>query len=147
MTSYIECLFIEILQQGKSNVLVGCVYRPPNTDLDLFNSEMLLIPSKIDGGKKNIALLAGDFNLNLINQDKHAPTAEFFNNLTSYSFLPVIHNPTRVTDTSATLLDNIFINTTLYKMSSAVVYSSISDHLPIALRIETSLIKNTFQKL
>jgi hypothetical protein len=147
MTSYIECLFIEILQQSKPNVLVGCVYRPPNTDLDLFNSEILLLSSKTDSGKKKIVLLAGDFNLDLIKEGQHAPTAEFLNNLASYSFLPVIHNPTRVSDSSATLLDNIFVNTCQYKMSSAVVYSNISDHFPIALRLETSLVKNIAPKI
>jgi len=147
MTSYIECLFIEITQPGKASLLVGCVYRPPNSDLDLFNSEILLLLSKIDCGKKKIALLAGDFNLDLIKQDRHAPTAEFLNNLASYSFLPVIHHPTRISDTSATLLDNFFINTTQFKMSSAIVYSAVSDHLPIALRLESTLIKNVVPKI
>jgi len=54
MTSYIECLFIEITQPGKASLLVGCVYRPPNSDLDLFNSEILLLLSKIDCGKKKL---------------------------------------------------------------------------------------------
>ena len=35
----------------------------------------------------------------------------------------------------------------MYKISSAVVYSSISDHLPIVVRLETSLIKNTLPKI
>jgi hypothetical protein len=97
--------------------------------------------------RKKIAFIAGDFNLDLIKQEKHAQTAEFLNILLSYSFYPTIHSPTRISDTSSTLIDNIFTNSTQHKMSSAIVYSSISDHLPIALHFETKLIKNTLPNI
>ena len=142
MTSYIECLFIEIPQKGKNNIFIGCIYRPPNTDISLFNSEIVLLLKTIDGEKKKLALIAGDYNLDLIKQEKHAPTAEFFNNLISYSFYPIIRNPTRISNISSTLIDNIFVNSTQYKVASAIVYSEISDHLPIILHLETCLIKN-----
>jgi hypothetical protein len=146
MCSFIESIFIEITQRGKANVLIGCIYRPPNSDIDLFNIEIVTLLSKIDGEMKKLALLAGDYNLDLIKQAKHAPTAEFLNNLTSFCFFPVISNPTRISDFSATLIDNNFINRTKHKMSSAVVHSTISDHLPIALHLETSLITNITPK-
>jgi hypothetical protein len=50
--SYIECLCIEIPQKGKANVLLGCIYRPPNTDLTLFNSDILILLKVIDSEKK-----------------------------------------------------------------------------------------------
>ena len=140
-TCYIECLFIEILQKGKDNVLIGCIYRPPNTDTNLFNSEIVLLLKTIDNEKKKLALIAGDFNFDLIKQEKHGATAEFLNNLISYSFYPIIRNPTRISETSSTLIDNIFVNSSRYKVSSAIVYSDISDHLPIVLHLETCIIK------
>ncbi len=121
--------------------MIGCIYRPPNTDTSQFNSEIVSLLKIIDEDKNKIALVAGDYNLDLLKQDKHAPTAEFFNNFISYSFYPVIRNPTRISDFSSTLIDNIFVNSTLYKISSAIVYSEISDHLPIVLHLEACLKK------
>jgi len=147
MSSYIECLFIEIPQTGKQNIFIGCIYRPPNSDTDQFNSEIVQLLKIIDGEKKKIAFIAGDFNLDLVKQEKHAQTSEFLNNLLSYSYFPTIHSPTRISDASSTLIDNIFTNATQHSMSSAVVYSSISDHLPIALHFETKLTKITLPNI
>ena len=141
MSVFVECLFIEIPQKGKLNILIGCVYRPPNTDVNLFNSEILTILKLIDSEKNKLVLLAGDYNLDLLKYDCHSPTAEFLNNMLSYYFLPVIRNPTRISEISATLIDNIFINQTQYETKSAIVYNDISDHLPIALHLKTSIIK------
>ena len=68
----------------------------------------------------------GDFNINLLNFDSHSPTDEFFNTMTSYFFQPHIIQPTRITDHSATLIDNIYMNIIEYKTIS----DHISDHLP-----------------
>ena len=38
--------------------------------------------------------------------------------------------PTRITDRSATLIDNIFLNTQRHKQTSGNITTSISDHLP-----------------
>ena len=142
MTCDIECVFIEITQKGKPNVLIGSIYRPPNTDIVTYNSEFESILKIIDSNNKKMSILAGDYNLDLIKHDKHGPTADFLNNLFAYSYIPTIRNPTRIADSSATLIDNIFVNSVQYHMKAAIVYSDISDHLPIALHLETNLIKN-----
>ena len=54
----------------------------------------------------------GDFNINLVNYDSHPETNDFIINLmVSHYLLPHILHPTRVTDHSATIIDNIFFNT------------------------------------
>ena len=138
----IECLFVEITQRGKPSLLIGCIYRPPNTDIAGYNYDFESILKIIDGNNNKISILAGDYNLDLIKHDKHGPTAEFLNNLLAYSYIPTIRNPTRIADTSATLIDNIFIKSIQYRMKSAIIYSDISDHLPIALHLENNLVKN-----
>ena len=40
MTEYIECIFIEIIQERYNNIIIGCIYRPPNTDVAQFNLEV-----------------------------------------------------------------------------------------------------------
>ena len=47
----------------------------------------------------------GDFNL--LNSDSHSATSEFLDNMISLMLLPIISRPTRVTSSSATLIDNI----------------------------------------
>ena len=143
LSSFIECLFVELISD-KSNCLIGCVYRPPNTDVALFNLELLSILQLIDGERHCISAIMGDFNLDLIKNGNHAPTNEFLNNLLSHSFLPTIHNPTRITDSTATLIDNIFINETQFVCDSAIICNDISDHFPIAVHIENSLFKKKF---
>ena len=48
----------------------------------------------------------------------------------SYCLLPVITQPTRVTDHSATLIDNIFVSKPGNVISGNIV-SDLSDHFPI----------------
>ena len=81
-------------------------------------------------------IIAGVFNLNLLNSNSHAATAEFVNNMLLYNFISAINKPTRITEQSATLIDNIYVNSVKYNYSSAIVYSDISDHLPIALHLK-----------
>ena len=66
---------------------------------------------------------------------------EFLNSLTSHSFMPTIFYPTRITGNSATLIDNIFFNSISYKYDTAIIYSDVSDHLPVAIHIDLQISK------
>jgi len=85
---------------------------------------------------KYLCCIAGDFNIDLLKAESHAPTADFINCIFSHSFYPVINKPTRVTETSATLIDNIFTNFgNAYKHVPSILCSDISDHLPIYINL------------
>ena len=56
-----------------------------------------------------------DFNIDLLQYDSHNPTNDFINSLISHYFLPYIHQPTRATDHSATIIDNVLSNITDYE--------------------------------
>ena len=102
-------------------------------------SRYIILERPLTRSKHKLAFLAGDFNLNLLNANSYAPTGEFLNNLQSFNFAPAIRNPTRISDTSATLIYNIFVNCIGCEYSSAIIYSDISDHLPVALHLRTLL--------
>ena len=140
--SYIECLFVEIVQADKRNILIGCIYRPPNTDLGLFNNYISSVLSVIDKGNNKLAFILGDFNLDLLKFNVHAPTGEFINTMMSHSYFPLITYPTRISDSSATLIDNIFVNTNKFPCKSAIIYNDISDHLPVVAHVEVNFKKN-----
>ena len=72
-----------------------------------------------------------DLNVNLLNCESHPESNDFLLMLNSYFLLPCISQPTRITERSATLIDNMFSNT-YYAMNaiSSNLASKISDHLP-----------------
>ena len=79
---------------------------------------------------KQIAIM-GDFNINLLNYETHTATNDFVNMMFSNHFQPSILHPTRITDTSSTIIDNIFINSaTENRVCGGNILSLISDHLP-----------------
>jgi exonuclease III len=76
MLNSIECLFIEVPQVNCKNILLGCIYRPPSSDnslIDIFNLELLNLLQIIASEKDKTIILAGDFNLNLLNYATHKP--------------------------------------------------------------------------
>ena len=78
----------------------------------------------------------GDHNINLLNCDGKN-TANFLDPTFSYSYLPFINTPTRVTGHSKTLIDNIFYNKPMLNITAGNISSVISDHL-IQFLIEPS---------
>ena len=74
----------------------------------------------------------GDFNLDLLKSDTHPLTSEFNDINVIHSLFPSINKPTRVTPTSATIIDNIFTNyLDASKLSTSILITDISDHFPI----------------
>lgn len=55
----------------------------------------------------------------------------FLNIMYSKMFFPLITRPTIITSYTATLLDNIFINSLDSFCASGVLFSDVSDHLPV----------------
>ena len=130
-----ETLFIQVDKQyfgKKKDIIIGTVYRPPNTDIKIFNTHMEQLLKKIKAEGK-IAYIGGDFNINLLNIDRHGPSNEHIDLLYSYGFFPCVTKPTRVSKTSSTLIDNIFTNnfSDISTTLSAILYTDISDHFPI----------------
>ena len=74
----------------------------------------------------------GDFNVNCINDfsDVTLYSQQFINMFLSHYYLKLITIPTRVTQTSATLLDNIY-TTDPMSGQNGVLTSDFSDHFSI----------------
>ena len=77
----------------------------------------------------------GDFNINLLNCNHHMETHDYVDTMFSNSLIPQITKPTRITPTTATLIDTIYSNDILgeYNQLHGIFYTDISDHLPIFL--------------
>ena len=128
-----ESTFAEIITPNKKNIVIGVIYRPPNSKFNSFENEINQILSKIDKENK-ICYLMGDFNIDLLKSESCDFAGKFFEQLITSSFIPLILKPTRITQHAATLIDNIFTNDleALESSSNGIIFSDISDHLPLS---------------
>ena len=130
----IETVLIEIDKYSTSlgkAIQILAVYRPPGSDIKCFNDTIDQILNSLKPNKSPCYVI-GDFNINLFNSDTHALSGEFLNIMFSSGLFPVINKPTRITNSSATLIDNIFCNFIDTKLLlNGIFLSDISDHLPI----------------
>ena len=86
------------------NIIISTIYRPPHTNVESFLGEFDRLLHQINLENKDVYLM-GDFNIDLLQQD-----STFQNMLQSNSFNATIDKPTRLTNESSTLIDNIFTN-------------------------------------
>ena len=115
----------------EKNVIIGVIYRPPNTDIVEFNRYVAEILDKMKSENKMVACI-GDYNISLMNIDSHGPSQEFAEMVYSYSMYPCVTTPTRVTTKSASLIDNIFCNNMPdSSLFTGILYTDISDHFLI----------------
>ena len=114
------------------NLVVGVIYRPPGTDMKLFNEDINSLLNLLKNENK-LCYLMGDYNINLLNYGKHSDTTEFVDILHGHSFISLISRPTRVKQQSVTLIDNIFTNCYLNIENTfqCIIYTDIRDHFPI----------------
>ena len=68
------------------------------------------IISQLDTHKNKHIILAGDFNVNLLNYETDIVSQDLINLTTRHGFTQVISRPTRITDYTATLIDHIYTN-------------------------------------
>ena len=100
-----------------------------NIDLD-FNMRVNYLLRTISQERKK-CIIMGDFNIDLLTADTNLQTADFIHNMFTHMFCPTISKPTRITNYSATLIDNIITNINEYPIKSGILYNDISDHFPI----------------
>ena len=128
-TDSFESIFIEINNPGNKNIIAGVVYKPPSASFNDFLSTFQDLQVLISSENK-LCLISGDFNINLLEVDHHDQPREFLDTVFAYSCIPLINKPTRITSTSATLIDNIFTNI-LPPPNSGILVCDVSDHFPI----------------
>ena len=97
---------LKIINSKNKNILCCCVYRHPNSDVQELMVYFRLLQRK---------------------HEHHSDTNDFRNSMVSHYLLP---HPTRVTDPSATIIDNIFSNTTDFETKGGNILCEISDHYP-----------------
>ena len=120
-----------IKKNRKRNLIIGEIYRIPNTNEIKSIERYETILNKLSNTKQEI-LIGTDQNIDLPKINDKQNTADFLNMFYSTGIIPTITRPIRITHTSATLIDNIYVKCDKYEnIKSTIITTDISDHLPI----------------
>lgn len=114
------CLSIKLSSTHK--VFVSTVYRSPGSEIKGFLTQLELF---LSSNKNHSSIMCGDFNIDL--KGETAVAKDFLQLLMEHNMRPTIQDYTRVTDTSQTLVDNIFSDMD-DNYDAHVVPCSFSDH-------------------
>ncbi len=107
-TAYNECTWVEIFRKNCKPLLICCIYRPPDQDCAQFILELDDSLSKINLDKCELILL-GDFNVYQYNGSKQSKQ-KLMNFARSVDMSQIITEPTRITSTTRSLIDLVFVN-------------------------------------
>ena len=128
-----ESLFVELKPKGGKTTIVGVIYRPntfPLADIDIFNTTLFGIMDQINFENKK-GVIMGDMNIDMLKYGSHDLTDVYVDGIFSRGFLPRILKPTRVTHSSATLLDHILTNDITGRSSSGIIINDVADHFAV----------------
>ena len=134
-----RCIYSIIvdISVDENSLIFSLFYKPPSFPTPFFCNLFDDFSSFINLPQKK-AIVFGDFNCNLLNVSNNNDCDTFFETFTSSGLLPTILFPTRVDPmrSTATLIDNIFVSTSLGNhLSSKIIFSDLSDHFPIYLSL------------
>ena len=141
-----QAIDIPATPHNKHVILIN-VYKPSkdnsNNNIETFISELSSLLQKISRSKANI-LITGDFNINLLDINHRRVFGDFLNLMSTNGFCPEIKLPTRFTDNSCTLIDNICYKNSVNSLcaSSGILLTDISDHLPCFVSVNISVKTN-----
>ena len=136
-------------KNNNKSITVGSLYRPPNTNDSKFVEEYKCLLSNLYKISKTKKLIRGmDHNLDFLKHSVHKRTQDFIDLNLDKNLLPSITRPTRITKSSATLIDNIIVSQSLMaNCKSRIVIDDISDHLPSIVKFDEMLQKCKTSKL
>ena len=133
-----ELLIFEIITKAYGSIMFLCVYRPPSTSINMFITEFSNVVGELINAKPSQNLLTvGDYNIDMINMN-NVCTRSFLNAMATYNLIPAIFTPTRVTDTSTSLIDNLFVTSDVQLDQCGSISDDIADHFPIFAVIKTN---------
>ena len=133
--SQTETCFVE-LKSSQGNIILGSLYRPPNTPTKEFLDNYTELLHDLNK-EKNELILGMDHNLDLLKVNQHKLTEEFLECNLDSGMIPQITKPICITQTSATLIDNVMISKKLSgQTENRILVENISDHLPSLVSIK-----------
>ena len=142
----IEDLWVEMSignRKKRDNYIIGVVYRHPGgsvKDLDYFTKKLEHIMMQANTENKKCIIL-GDLNIDGLKINTNDHVGNFFKTVMEQDFVPSITIPTRVVDTSVSIIDHIIVNRDVLKngVKTGNLYCGITDHLPNFIMINSQI--------
>ena len=126
-----ECMTVEIMLKNDDCCLVSSMYRPPNSDTSTFPASYNSLICAMKKEKPKGIIIGLDHNLDFLKADKHQATNDFVQGNLDFGLIPTVTRLTRITNTSAILIDNIIVCQNLCgAYTSNILINDTSDHLP-----------------
>ena len=118
------------LKSDKDPIILASCYRAPNSCQTEFTACYKSFLDKLTKQSKNV-IIGLDHNLDLLKSNTHKSTHEFLESNIENRLLPCITKLTRVTHSTASLIDNLFCSENLYhSCDKYIMIDDMSDHLP-----------------
>ena len=140
-TKFDEGIFESITVCIKKDNVCYCIsefYRPPDSDMSDYVKNLSAHMKDTRRKECEVIVLMTDQNVNFLKSSTHAKTDECIELLLKNQFESLITKPTRVTHSTATLIDNIFVKrNNKFQLKSSILLEDISDHYPCLLQINS----------
>lgn len=125
----VEDVWVTVQCRKLPSFIVGCIYRHPKASVATFD---YILESFRNMSMRNKPLfILGDFNDNLLNIENHMGKI-----VRNVKLNQVIDTPTRITSTSATLIDLLITNRTEMIHAFDVIPSPVADHEMITINLD-----------
>ena len=136
----LESMYVDITARNGRQIRISSFYHSPNTDVKKLMEHLEMVSAKTGHVPNHEIILGMDQNIDLLKSEEHASTRKFLDIILDCGLWPVITRPMRITQRSATLIDNIYIKNLQCKFDSTIIVDDISDHLPlVALLRQTKI--------
>ena len=128
----IKIVCIEIKYSNRS-ILLTSVHRQPNNDSDSIQHWLSNIGESMDEiySENKPTIIMGDINIDIMSDKKDRLQESWISLTTDVQLDQIIKEPTRVTNTSETLIDHIYVSDDLPVLYSSPIKYSTSDHFPV----------------
>jgi hypothetical protein len=125
-----ECTAAEFVFNSEHKTVrcvVVALYRTPDSDFEVFMVKFDKLLEKLSRmNRSNMFFICGDFNVDLLLSTNRS--RRFLNVVHSYNFHTVFKNATRITNSSATCIDNVITNVDQVFYHGQIDELGISDH-------------------
>ena len=127
-----ECITLEIALRNGEHCLVRSMYRPPNSEIPVFLASYSSLICAMKEECPNGTIVGLDHNLDFLKAHSHQMTNDFIQLNLDLGMIPTITRPTRITNSTATLIDNIIVSqNNCGNYIASILIEDMSDHLPI----------------
>lgn len=144
MPKELEIIVLEIKFNCTKPFLAVVWYRPPDSKMELFEYiEIIMQNAELED--KEIIMM-GDINCDVTALNACCYTKRLNDIKTNYHLNQLITEPTRVTESTSTLIDHIYISDVNKVVESGVIHTGISDHSMVYVTIGNNKVSKSGHK-